>query len=110
MRTKRAIGHLAVVFLIVSLAACYVVAQDDDGSEVEWTPERIEEDTPLNPGDKVRLSIESLSRAGYLYVIDRAQYADGTLGEPLLIFPTLRTSNKNRVKPGRLIYIPSVKG
>ena len=33
MRTKRAIGHLAVVFLIVSLAACYVVAQDDDDSK-----------------------------------------------------------------------------
>src|SRR5947207_2941263 len=194
MRTKRAIGHLAVVFLIVSLAACYVVAQDDDdskaikagvfldgrpakksstpdaptvkkpanpgrykpaakspkpttsltsgmvfarmgvtfwrlrkstvadkdkakeliedvdGSEVEWTPERIEEDTPLNPGDKVRLSIESLLRAGYLYVIDRAQYADGTLGEPLLIFPTLKTSDLNRVKAGRLIYVPSASG
>ena len=84
--------------------------EDEEGTAVEWTPERIEEDTPLYPGQKVRLGIESLSRAGYLYVIDRAQYADGTLGEPLLIFPTLKTNDLNRVKAGRLIYIPSATG
>ena len=84
--------------------------EDEEGTEVNWTPERIEEDTPLYPGQKVRLGIESLSRAGYLYVIDRAQYADGTLGEPLLIFPTLKTNDLNRVKAGRLIYIPSATG
>jgi hypothetical protein len=58
----------------------------------------------------VRLSIESLSRAGYLYVIDREQYADGSLGEPILIFPTQKTRDANYVKPGRLIYIPSASG
>lgn len=84
--------------------------EDEEGAAVEWTPERIEEGTPLYPGQKVRLGIESLSRSGYLYVIDRAQYADGTLGEPLLIFPTLKTSDSNRVKAGRLIYIPSATG
>ncbi len=84
--------------------------EDEEGTAVEWTPERIEEDTPLYPGQKVRLGIESLSRPGYLYVIDRAQYADGTLGEPLLIFPTLKTNDLNRVKAGRLIYIPSATG
>ena len=84
--------------------------EDEEGTAVEWTPERIEEGTPLYPGQKVRLGIESLSRAGYLYVIDRAQYADGTLGEPLLIFPTLKTNDLNRVKAGRLIYIPSPSG
>src|SRR5438128_4614291 len=84
--------------------------EDEEGTAVEWTPERIEEGTPLYPGQKVRLGIESLSRPGYLYVIDRAQYADGTLGEPLLIFPTLKTNDLNRVKAGRLIYIPSATG
>jgi hypothetical protein len=73
----------------------------------EWTPERIEADTPLNIGDRVRLSVES-PRPGYLYIIDREQYADGSLGEPLLIFPTLRTRRgDNRVEPGRLIDIPA---
>jgi hypothetical protein len=51
------------------------LVEDEDGA-VEWTLERIEEGTPLATGQRVRLSIESLSRAGYLYVIDREQYAD----------------------------------
>lgn len=83
---------------------------DDEEGAIEWTLERIEEGTPLAPGQRVRLSIESLSRAGYLYVIDREQYADGSLGEPVLIFPTQKTRDANYVKPGRLIYIPSASG
>ena len=81
------------------------LVEEEDGA-VEYTLERIEEGTPLAPGQLVRLSIESLSRAGYLYVIDREQYADGSLGEPVLVFPTQKTRDANYVKPGRLIYIP----
>ncbi len=33
----------------------------------EWTPERIEADTPLKIGDRVRISVES-PRPGYLYM------------------------------------------
>ena len=73
----------------------------------EWTPERIEADTPLNIGDRVRLTVES-PRPGFLYIIDCEQYADGSFGEPMLIFPTLRTrGGDNRVEPGRLIDIPA---
>lgn len=73
----------------------------------EWTPERIEADTPLNVGDRVRLTVES-PRPGFLYIIDREQYADGSLGEAMLIFPTLQTrGGDNRVEPGRLIDIPA---
>jgi hypothetical protein len=86
------------------------LVEEDDGPATEWTLERIEEGTPLTPGQRVRLSIESLSRDGYLYVIDREQYADGTLGDPLLIFPTRKTADSNRVKAGQLIYIPSATG
>jgi hypothetical protein len=40
-------------------------------------------------------------------VVDREQYADGTLGEPYLIFPTTRTrGGENQVAAGRLIEIP----
>jgi hypothetical protein len=85
------------------------LVEDEEGA-IEWTLERIEEGTPLAPGQRVRFSIESLSRTGYLYVIDREQYADGSLGEPKLIFPTQRTRDANYVKPGRLIYIPSASG
>ena len=73
----------------------------------QWTPERIEVDTPLKVNDRVRLSVES-PRDGYLYVIDREQYADGSLGDAYLIFPTRRTrGGDNRVRPGKLIDIPA---
>jgi hypothetical protein len=43
-----------------------------------------------------------------LYVIDREQYADGSLGEPYLIFPTTRTAGgDNEVSAGRLLEIPA---
>lgn len=72
----------------------------------QWTPERIEADSPLNVGERVRISVES-PRAGYLYVIDREQFADGSLGDAYLIFPTTRTlSGDNTVRPGKLIDIP----
>lgn len=73
----------------------------------EWTPERIEADTPLKVGERVRISVES-PRTGYLYVVDREQYADGSLGDAYLIFPTTRTRNgDNKVRPGKLIDIPA---
>ncbi|HXL09086.1 MAG TPA: DUF4384 domain-containing protein [Candidatus Bathyarchaeia archaeon] len=79
----------------------------DGLKQAEWTPERIEADTPLNIGDRVRLTIES-PRPGFLYIIDREQYADGSFGEPMMIFPTLRTrGGDNLVAPGRLIDIPA---
>lgn len=72
-----------------------------------YTPERIEASTPLNIGDRVRITIES-PRPGFLYIIDREQYADGSLGEPMLIFPTKQTrGGDNRVLPGKLIDIPA---
>lgn len=72
-----------------------------------WIPERVPSNAGLSEGDRVRLSVEA-ARTGYLYVIDREQYADGTLGEPYLIFPTTRTlGGDNRVRAGRLIDIPA---
>ena len=76
-------------------------------STTQWTPERVPVGAPLAPGDRLRLSIES-PRAGYLYIIDREEYADGTSSEPFLIFPTTRTrGGDNKVAGGRLIEIPS---
>ena len=79
----------------------------DDNATSEWLPERISATTRLVQGDKLRISVETV-RAGYLYVIDREQYADGTLGEAYLIFPTTRTSGgNNEVSVGRLLEIPA---
>ncbi len=79
----------------------------DDNATSEWVPERISASTKLVQGDRLRISVEAV-RAGYLYVIDREQYADGTVGEPYLIFPTKRTgAGDNHVAIGRLLEIPA---
>ena len=79
-----------------------------ESSQTEWTPERIEADTPLKVSERVRITVES-PRAGYLYVVDREQYADGSLGDAYLIFPTTRTRDgDNKVRPGKLIDIQSM--
>jgi hypothetical protein len=90
-------------------------SRPDDDKEVripagdavkEWTPVRIAADTTLSEGQKVRVAVES-ARSGYLYVIDREQYADGAFGAPYLLFPVLRVrGGNNKVAAGRLIEIP----
>lgn len=85
-----------------------LLLQDESSSDaVEWTPERVEAETPFSAGDRVRLGIES-PRDGYLYVIDREQYADGSSSDSYLIFPTLRNrGGDNAVKAGKLIELPA---
>ncbi|HET9479733.1 MAG TPA: hypothetical protein VFO72_10330 [Pyrinomonadaceae bacterium] len=77
-----------------------------DTATNEWLPERISANTKLVQGDKLRISVEAV-RDGFLYVINREQYADGSLGQPYLIFPTTRTAGgDNEVAIGRLVEIP----
>jgi hypothetical protein len=79
----------------------------EEASGQEWTPERVAAASPLAEGQKVRVSAES-GQDGYLYIIDRDEYADGTKGVPYLIFPTLRTrGGDNHVAPGMVIEIPA---
>jgi hypothetical protein len=79
----------------------------DDNATKEWLPERISANTKLVQGDRLRISVEAV-RSGYLYVINREQYADGTVSEPYLIFPTNRTGGgDNEVGIGRLLEIPA---
>lgn len=80
--------------------------------KVEITPsnlvvERVETNTLFREGDLIRIGIE-VPHNGFLYVIDREVYSDGSLGDPFLIFPTkdLRGGD-NRVYPGRLIEVPA---
>jgi len=79
-----------------------------DGPEsIEWLPERVSSNGRLSEGDRIRMSIEA-ARTGYLYVVDQEQYADGSRGEPYLIFPTKRTlGGDNSVKAGHIIEIPA---
>ena len=79
----------------------------DSGKPTLWTPVRVKAEHLFNLGDLIRLTVES-PHDGYLYVIDRESYGDGSLGEPMLIFPTARTRDgDNRVSAGYLIDIPS---
>jgi hypothetical protein len=74
---------------------------------VEWAAERIEAGTHLAEGDRVRISIESPT-TGYLYVIDREWYSDGSQGDAYAIFPTTRTrGGNNQVAAGRVIEFPA---
>jgi hypothetical protein len=85
-----------------------LIEEEGTPAGTEWTLERIADGTSLQSGQRVRLAIESLSRSGYLYVIDREQYADGSYGDARLVFPTKRTRDgNNEVKAGQLIYIPA---
>jgi len=79
----------------------------EGAGDAEWLPERISANTKLNQGDRLRISVEA-ARTGYLYVIDREQYADGSLSEPYLIFPTTRTlGGNNQVTVGKIIELPA---
>jgi hypothetical protein len=72
----------------------------------ELVPERVDIETPLSKNDKVRLTVE-VPRTGYLYVIDREQYADGTTSPAYLIYPNHRTrQGDNAVAAGRVIEVP----
>ncbi len=74
----------------------------------EMIPERIEANTPLKVGQLLRLSVE-VPQDGYLYVIDREKYTDGSIGEPFLIFPSNPKSDEHLVKAGRIIELPDSK-
>jgi hypothetical protein len=68
-----------------------------------WAAERVQSDGTFREGDYVRISVES-PRTGYLYVIDRDLWVDGSTGEPMLIFPW--TEADNQLVAGSLIDIP----
>jgi hypothetical protein len=73
----------------------------------DYVPERIRLDQPLHVGDRIRLGIES-PREGYLYIVDRERYRDGSRGTPYLLFPIESMSlGDNHVSPGRLVELPS---
>lgn len=71
-----------------------------------WTAERVGSMTEFQKGDRVRFTIES-SREGYLYIVSRELYDDGTKSEADLIYPTLRTrGGDNQVAAGSVVEIP----
>ena len=78
--------------------------QRDRSRQLERVSKRVAADTKFHEGDLLRISIES-PRGGYLYIIDRDWFTDGSSGETNLIFPV--RGEDNRLKPGKLIDIPT---
>ncbi len=76
------------------------------GKNTNWTPERVEANNKFSEGQMLRLSIE-VPRTGYLYVIDREQYADGSVSDPYLIFPHDPAGEENKISAGRIIEVPN---
>lgn len=85
-----------------------ILERVDEDSETTWVAERTDPNTPLAEGQRVRLTVE-VPRSGYLYMIDREQYADGSYGDPYLVFPIKRNRGieNNEVKAGTPIEFPS---
>jgi hypothetical protein len=80
--------------------------QPEPSRQLERIAKRVEADSKFREKDLLRLSIES-PRAGYLYVIDRDWFTDGSGGETNLIFPV--RGDDNRLQAGKLIDIPAEK-
>jgi hypothetical protein len=75
------------------------------------TATRIDDNVPLGSGERIRLALESLSHRGYVYIIDREQFSDGTFGDPYLIFPTKKINDGNNwAAPGLQVHLPRPDG
>src|SRR5260370_6729002 len=72
-------------------------------SVLDWTPVRVAAGTPLEEGERLRVSIEATC-PGYLYVLGRAVFANGTRGKASLLYPA--TASDNHLAPGGVIQIP----
>jgi hypothetical protein len=83
-----------------------IIVQDAATSEA-FTPIRVETGHKFKIGDRIRLSVE-LPREGYLYIVDREQFSDGTMGPAYLVFPTKGIrGGDNQVAAGMLTDLPS---
>jgi hypothetical protein len=76
------------------------------GKKSDFAAERVEASTAFTQGQMLRLSIE-IPRSGYLYVLDREQYEDGTVSAPYLVYPLNPVQDDNKVTAGRVIEIPN---
>ncbi len=82
-----------------------IIVQDANTSDT-FTPIRVESGHLFKIGDRIRLSVE-LPREGYLYIVDREQFLDGTKGPAYLVFPTKGIrGGDNLVAAGMLTDLP----
>lgn len=87
------------------------IAKKEKGKTIEtsvkFTPERAQSNTEFSNGDRLRFTVESPIK-GYIYLINREQYEDGSYSAPYLIFPDKTNVGRNdQVSAGKLVFIPS---
>ena len=71
------------------------------------TPTRAESRTPFADGDLIKFTVEAPFEA-YIYILNREQYADGSMSDPYLVFPAREDVGINdKGFPGRLLFLPS---
>jgi hypothetical protein len=108
VRPRRTIGPAARGELVGFTIWRLLQTTANDG-QCDPKVERATVETLFSEGEQVRLSVEVPQEDGrYLYVIDREVYADGTMGDPYLIFPSQDTPRQgNIVTAGKPVYVPS---
>ena len=100
---QESVGVGVTIRRLRAVAGCKELGQQGQEAQLE----QVAADAPLGIGSHVRIYLEPLNRDGFLYVVDREQFADGSYGTPKLIFPTLHTrGGNNKVSANDLIQIP----
>jgi hypothetical protein len=70
-------------------------------------PERAHSEATWSDGEKFRLSIEVPFEC-FIYILNQERYADGTLSEPYLVFPSKGDLARNaKAVAGKLVYFPN---
>ncbi len=82
----------------------YFVVSDDNNKEQRLIAERVGVDSVFRTQDMLRFAVES-DNTGYLYMIGRETYSDGSYGVPYAIFPG-SASDENTILPGMLFDYP----
>jgi hypothetical protein len=76
---------------------------------VMMTPTRAQSEMEFADGDHFKFTVGAPFEA-YLYILNREQYADGTMSDPYMIFPATEDVGLNdKGISGRLLYLPSGK-
>ena len=75
----------------------------------KWTAERVASTTKFKKDDRVRFTIEA-SRSGYLYIVNREFYSDGTNGRGKHYFPDLANTRRRKPRQGGKFGRDSVIG
>jgi len=70
-------------------------------------PERAHSEAAWSDGEKFRLSIE-IPFECFVYILNQERYADGSLSEPYLVFPSKEDLARNaKAISGKLVYFPN---